>query len=118
MIESITPPVSRNDPCPCGSGKRYKHCHGVANDAAVASATLQSAPVKLVAQTSAEPDLATIMHDGLAAHQSGRLDAAKTLYAQALAIDPNLPDVIHMSGVIALTEGRAEEALTLIERAM
>ena len=20
--------VSRNDPCPCGSGKRYKHCHG------------------------------------------------------------------------------------------
>lgn len=21
-------PVSRNDPCPCGSGKRYKHCHG------------------------------------------------------------------------------------------
>jgi SEC-C motif len=21
-------PVSRNAPCPCGSGKRYKHCHG------------------------------------------------------------------------------------------
>ncbi|MDP4822672.1 MAG: preprotein translocase subunit SecA [Aestuariivirgaceae bacterium] len=21
--------VSRNDPCPCGSGKKYKHCHGV-----------------------------------------------------------------------------------------
>ena len=20
--------ISRNDPCPCGSGKRYKHCHG------------------------------------------------------------------------------------------
>ena len=20
--------VSRNDPCPCGSGKKYKHCHG------------------------------------------------------------------------------------------
>jgi len=20
--------VSRNEPCPCGSGKRYKHCHG------------------------------------------------------------------------------------------
>ena len=19
--------VSRNDPCPCGSGKKYKHCH-------------------------------------------------------------------------------------------
>ncbi len=21
--------VSRNEPCPCGSGKKYKHCHGV-----------------------------------------------------------------------------------------
>jgi preprotein translocase subunit SecA len=22
------PPVGRNDPCPCGSGKKYKKCHG------------------------------------------------------------------------------------------
>jgi preprotein translocase subunit SecA len=22
--------VGRNDPCPCGSGKKYKRCHGVA----------------------------------------------------------------------------------------
>jgi preprotein translocase subunit SecA len=22
-------PVSRNAPCPCGSGRKYKHCHGV-----------------------------------------------------------------------------------------
>ncbi|NOS79959.1 MAG: hypothetical protein HOP32_00080, partial [Nitrospira sp.] len=21
--------VGRNDPCPCGSGKKYKKCHGV-----------------------------------------------------------------------------------------
>ncbi|MGB2007234.1 MAG: SEC-C metal-binding domain-containing protein, partial [Candidatus Puniceispirillaceae bacterium] len=20
--------VTRNAPCPCGSGKKYKHCHG------------------------------------------------------------------------------------------
>jgi predicted O-linked N-acetylglucosamine transferase (SPINDLY family) len=24
----MSPPVARNDPCPCGSGKRYKDCHG------------------------------------------------------------------------------------------
>jgi preprotein translocase subunit SecA len=23
--------VGRNDPCPCGSGKKYKHCHGKLN---------------------------------------------------------------------------------------
>jgi preprotein translocase subunit SecA len=23
-----TPKVGRNEPCPCGSGKKYKKCHG------------------------------------------------------------------------------------------
>jgi preprotein translocase subunit SecA len=23
------PKVGRNDPCPCGSGKKYKKCHGI-----------------------------------------------------------------------------------------
>jgi len=27
-IRRETPKVGRNDPCPCGSGKKYKHCHG------------------------------------------------------------------------------------------
>lgn len=26
--EKIIPPASRNDPCPCGSGRKYKNCHG------------------------------------------------------------------------------------------
>jgi preprotein translocase subunit SecA len=26
--DSGVPKVGRNDPCPCGSGKKYKHCHG------------------------------------------------------------------------------------------
>jgi preprotein translocase subunit SecA len=29
------PKVGRNDPCPCGSGKKYKNCHGRAEGAAV-----------------------------------------------------------------------------------
>ena len=24
--------IGRNDPCPCGSGKKYKNCHGVGVD--------------------------------------------------------------------------------------
>jgi preprotein translocase subunit SecA len=30
-VERATPKVGRNDPCPCGSGKKYKHCHGKLN---------------------------------------------------------------------------------------
>ncbi|MBS0354861.1 MAG: preprotein translocase subunit SecA [Proteobacteria bacterium] len=25
---NLAPKAGRNDPCPCGSGKKYKHCHG------------------------------------------------------------------------------------------
>jgi len=25
---SAGPKIGRNDPCPCGSGKKYKKCHG------------------------------------------------------------------------------------------
>ena len=27
-IVNDTPKIGRNDPCPCGSGKKYKNCHG------------------------------------------------------------------------------------------
>ncbi|MFH1745549.1 MAG: SEC-C metal-binding domain-containing protein [Planctomycetota bacterium] len=30
-IRRETPKVGRNDPCPCGSGKKYKQCHGKRN---------------------------------------------------------------------------------------
>ncbi|UYB51611.1 preprotein translocase subunit SecA [Xanthomonas sp. AM6] len=28
QVTREAPKVGRNDPCPCGSGKKYKHCHG------------------------------------------------------------------------------------------
>jgi preprotein translocase subunit SecA len=27
-VQNSLPRVGRNDPCPCGSGKKYKQCHG------------------------------------------------------------------------------------------
>ncbi|MFO1293858.1 MAG: preprotein translocase subunit SecA [Rubrivivax sp.] len=27
-VAAAVPKVGRNDPCPCGSGRKYKHCHG------------------------------------------------------------------------------------------
>ena len=40
--------VGRNDPCPCGSGKKYKHCHGRRDVA-------QGAPVPAMASAPAAP---------------------------------------------------------------
>jgi uncharacterized protein YecA (UPF0149 family) len=27
-VRRAAPQAGRNDPCPCGSGKKFKHCHG------------------------------------------------------------------------------------------
>ena len=32
MAVKMRDKIGRNDPCPCGSGKKYKHCHGKAKD--------------------------------------------------------------------------------------
>jgi hypothetical protein len=29
VAQAQVPVVGRNEPCPCGSGKKYKHCHGL-----------------------------------------------------------------------------------------
>ena len=28
QVRRSAPKVGRNDPCPCGSGRKYKQCHG------------------------------------------------------------------------------------------
>jgi preprotein translocase subunit SecA len=33
--------IGRNDPCPCGSGKKYKHCHGAPAAAGRAKAGIE-----------------------------------------------------------------------------
>ena len=45
----MKPPASRNAPCPCGSGRRYKECHG-ALDPAGLSIAAKSDPRELIAQ--------------------------------------------------------------------
>jgi len=90
------PAAGRNDPCPCGSGKRFKHCHGLLGAAASAD------------------DLA---NRALAAHRGGDLETAERDYRAALAQAPDHALALHFLGVIAYQRGRASEALPLLERA-
>lgn len=101
-VASVTPPKSRNDPCPCGSGKRYKACHGAV---AVAPASVVHDP------------LPAIMGAALTAQTSGELIAAERLYRQALGIDPNQADCLHMLGVVRLQRLDLIEAKSLIAQA-
>ncbi len=91
-------PIARNAPCPCGSGRRYKACHGAPGGAAAVpvEATLRAA---------------------LAAHEAGRLDEAAALYDDALAREPALFDALHMRGVVEYQRGGFQRAVELIGRA-
>ena len=100
----ITPPKSRNDPCPCGSGDRYKHCHGLEAIAATQQATIADQTLSL-------------MHRALAAQRVGQLSQAGVLYDQALSLDPLQVDALHMRGVVALSAGDISAAIGFIEAA-
>lgn len=96
---TFAPPASRNAPCPCGSGQRYKACHGAV--AAVAPSELD-----------------TLLHAALAAQQAGRWDEAADGYERALALAPAHFDALHMLGVVRFQRGDFEQALALIDRAL
>ncbi len=98
--------VGRNEPCPCGSGKKYKHCHG-ALDSDPVSAAIASPP----------PDADAQVRNGMAAHQRGDLDAAERAYREALATTAAHPVATHYLGVILYQRGQLAAALPLLEQA-
>jgi protein O-GlcNAc transferase len=51
-------------------------------------------------------------------HRAGDLEKARGIYQRILAHDQQIPDALHLLGVIASQEGRFEEARNLIHRAM
>ena len=55
---------------------------------------------------------------GFERHRRGDLAGAVALYRQALDRDPEHPDALHLSGLAARAEGRHDEALALIARAV
>ena len=102
-MSPATPPVGRNDPCPCGSGQRYKQCHGA----------LAGGPAG--GPAAATPEALT--RQGVDAHRRGDLDTAERHYRWALAAAPGLAPALHYLGVVLYQRQRLDEALPLLERA-
>jgi len=65
-----------------------------------------------------DPHAAGLFSAGLAHHQGGRLAQAETLYREALALQPDHADALHLLGVIASQVGRHDVAVDLIGRAI
>ena len=71
--------TGRNDACPCGSGKKYKKCHLVADEAA-------TAPVPEA------PDARKTLANAWSLFEQRRPGAAEREFRAALGLDPELVD--------------------------
>jgi tetratricopeptide (TPR) repeat protein len=65
-----------------------------------------------------DPSAEALIRRGLEHHRAGRLQESKSLYEQALTIQPRHPDALHLAGVVALQGGDAERAVQLIRQAV
>src|ERR1700733_16124869 len=74
----------RNDPCPCGSGRKYKHCCGLLPAAAAAA----PGPGSPLAVRDSQPEAEGLVEAADALRSQGRVAEAVPLYRQALAIRP------------------------------
>ena len=102
--------VRRNEPCFCGSGKRYKNCHGAlaAGELLHESATGQRADAAAPRTAGAEEKFA----EACRLHEAGQLARARDLYESALSDAPG-----HIDALIALGVLHAQQRnLTAAER--
>lgn len=93
--------IGRNDLCPCESGKKYKKCHLVADEAAA------SPPVA--------PDPMAHVQNGWRMFEQKRPGAAEKEFKAALALKPDLAAAQVGVGLARLSAGNADgarEALT------
>src|SRR4029078_4292449 len=75
--------VGRNDPCPCGSGKKYKKCHGL-NEAA---APVSVEPPKVDAAMLGPDQTALLRPSEIAALETARLNPKAFIEAYRRVVD-------------------------------
>ena len=99
-------PVRRNDPCPCGSGLRFKECHGRL-DAGGAGPS-----------GGAGPDSHAALRHALQLHQQGHVDEAVRRYREVLEREPGNAVATHYLGLAAWHRGDLTEAERLMRAAL
>jgi tetratricopeptide (TPR) repeat protein len=105
--QSAARTTRRNEPCRCGSGKRFKECCGRSNATATASSQAN------------RPGVQEMLQVAIQSHQAGRTSHAEALYEQILRLDESEnPFALHYLGVIRMQQGQLDQAEQLIRRSL
>ncbi|HKE41163.1 MAG TPA: glycosyltransferase [Casimicrobiaceae bacterium] len=99
-VTSVEQTVSRNTPCPCGSGLRFKACHG--RDAPPLN-TQQAVPKH-------GADLQHSLREALEAAQRGEVETALALFTGVASRAPDHVEAQHASALLAWDLGDLETA--------
>ncbi|MGC2047419.1 MAG: DUF5672 family protein [Gallionella sp.] len=105
-VPPAQPMLGRNDPCPCGSGKRYKQCCGAISETQPASIQSSSGQIGFLLQ------------NAMAHHHAGRLAEAEEGYRLILKHKPNHATALQYLGVLTRQRGDPVRAQQLIRRAL
>jgi tetratricopeptide (TPR) repeat protein len=103
----VNAPLRRNDPCHCGSGLRFKECHG----------KLDTGPQGAL-RGAAGPPTGQRIQRALLLHQAGRIAEAETLYRDVLREEPGNAVATHYLGLAAWNHGDRVEAERLMRAAL
>lgn len=112
------PKIGRNDPCPCGSGKKYKHCCRSKDEAAehaafaapraAAAAAYQERQARIKerqAQLEHEDELARASNAVIDLVHAGRLDEAEQAARELLVRFPDVHDGYDRLGMVYEARG-------------
>ena len=117
--------VGRNDRCPCGSGRRFKQCHGAitAQGPAQFAVPIQATPAFTQSDAlepflqGAEGRAAVFLQRARDAFQRGDA-AAGSFYRSVLDLEPDNAEATSYLGVIAARQLQFEAAETLLKTAL
>lgn len=108
----------RNDPCPCGSGKKYKKCC-MGTDAASRAREQAACPTPDFGGGGDDDDPLDKWSNGARdAIEAGRLEEAETLSARLTAKYPDVQDGYELRGLIREKQGRWGEAAEAYQQAL
>jgi len=124
MNTAVVAPTTRNSLCPCGSGRRFKECHGALAAPHAGGFVPERSKYRAPGREWAHLDdakrdrLGARMEQALAMQRSGRIAEAARAYRDVIAAAPDTHDAQHMLGIIELGLGNLDEAERLISAAM
>jgi len=116
--------IGRNQPCPCGSGKKYKHCclsNDQASRAHSARHTEQHLPHTVPPAYGfffGEDDLDELSNSVVDLINEGRLEEAETACQELKKQYPEVIDWLHRTAMLHEARGETHQAIVHYERTL